>query len=297
MRQRPNNERGAALFAVLAMLALLAGFATLGLQRLRTATDRVSDAEAQAQATLVVQSGLEAGAQTIGTLKALSRNQPELLTTPITLQINGGTAILRFADASSCFNLNSLAPGPRGTRPQTSPAQFARLLAAAGVPPMETREIANGTARILAEKRLLWADAGEWLAVPGIRAEYWAAARPLLCALPNREATAINVNFIRPEQAPLLVAIGMEPDEARRALANRPREGWANGGQFFEAGSSSGSPDTAGAQVVGVSSRWLSLTIDATHGDAQVRRRYLLDTISSPARVAASYWLPPGGSA
>ncbi|MFA7440039.1 MAG: type II secretion system minor pseudopilin GspK [Sphingomonadaceae bacterium] len=297
MRPIRSTERGAALFAVLAMLALLAGFATLGLQRLRAATDRVSDAEAQAQAMLVAQSGLEAGAHTIHRLKALSRQQPELLTAPITIRINDGRAILRFADASSCFNLNSLAPGARGTRPQTSPAQFAKLLGAAGVPPMETREIANATAKLLAEKRLLWADASEWLTVPGIKVEYWAAAGPLLCALPNREATAININFIRPEQAPLLVAVGMEPDEARRALANRPREGWTSGGQFFEAGSSSGTPDTSGAEVVGISSRWLTLTIDASHGDATVRRRYLLDTIANPARVAASYWLPPGDSA
>lgn len=45
-----GNERGAALLAVLAMVLLLAGFASLGLARLRAATDRITEAEARSEA-------------------------------------------------------------------------------------------------------------------------------------------------------------------------------------------------------------------------------------------------------
>lgn len=287
----PPSERGAALFAVLALLMLLGGFVTLGLDRLRAATTQVSVADNRARAMATARAGVEAALPIVLQMKAAARHEPEKFRQPVHLEIGGGTAILRFDDASACFNLNSLAPAS-GASVQTKPEQFARMLAAAGVPPMETVDLARATAEYLAATRILWADAGEWLSVPGVTAQHWALARPLLCALPNREATSLNVNMLRPEQAPLLVAVGLDADEARRALAARPREGWTTTNDFWHNASPAGSPETAGAQVVGTSSRWLWLDIVATHDETTVARRYLLDTISSPAKITASIWIP-----
>lgn len=297
MKRRQPSERGAALVAVLAMLMLLSGFVTLGLDRLRTATAQVSDAESRAHAMAAARGGLEAALPIITSIKAAARQNPEQFRKPIQLAIGGGHVVLRFEDASACFNLNSLAPGSGGTPVQTRPEQFAKMLTAAGIPPMEAPDLARATAEYLAAHGMLWADPGEWLAVPGVTAAHWSLAGPLLCTLPNREATSLNVNMLRPEQAPLLVAVGLEADEARRALAARPREGWSTTNDFWQRASPAGTPETAGAQVVGTSSRWLWLNIWATTGDTIVARRYLLDTISTPAKIAASIWLPTRGTA
>lgn len=296
MKTRPS-EKGAALFAVLALLMLLAGFVTVGLDRLRAATTQISDGESRAQALALAQAGVEAAHPLIPRLKALARQNPAQFRQPIAFDLGGGHVVLHFADAGACFNLNSLAPGANDKPPQTRPEQFARMLAATGISPMETGEIARATADYLAHTGMLWADPGEWLAVPGITAEHWAAAGGLLCALPNREATSFNVNMLTPEQAPLLVAVGLEVDEARRALAGRPHEGWVTTNDFWDKASPAGTPETAGAQVVGTSSRWISLHVTATSQGMRLERLYLLDTISSPARIASSVWLPVQGAA
>jgi Tfp pilus assembly protein PilX len=48
-----RSERGAALLAVLAMVVLLAGFATVGLERLKAAGNRITEAEARTEAQLL----------------------------------------------------------------------------------------------------------------------------------------------------------------------------------------------------------------------------------------------------
>ena len=119
----------------------------------------------------------------------------------------------------------------------------------------------------------------------------WRRVGPLLCALPNREATALNANMLTPEQAPLLVAAGLQPDEARRAILARPEGGWNSNSDFWQKASPAGVPETAGAQAVGVDSRWLSVRIRAEVPGASVERVYLLDTARRPPRVAAARWL------
>lgn len=288
-------ERGAALLAVLAMVMLLAGFATLGLQRLRAATDRISESEARSDAQLLANAGTTAALGLVHPLKAQARRQPGLLDQPMRFDLGYGQVELRFADGGNCFNLNALA------RPQASAstgdvaaqsraADFARLLAAAGIPQIEAARIAEATAARLQQTGLLWADASEWVGVPGVTATHWKLAGPLLCALPNREVAALNINSLTAEQAPLLAAMGLGPDEARRALAARPQEGWGSAGAFWQQATPNGMPDTAAAQMVGVSSRWMRLQLVARTDGASAGRDLLLDTIRQPATVAASRW-------
>lgn len=287
---RPS-ERGAALLAVLAMLVLLSALATFGIDRLRAATARVNGSDGRGRAMAVVAAALEAAMPLIGPLKAAAGGRPERLGRAIPLDLAGGHAVLRFADASACFNLNSLAPGAGGLPPQAKPEQFARMLAAAGIAGTDADRLADATAARLADRRLLWAEPGEWLDVAGVTAADWRRVRPLLCALPNREATALNANLLTLEQAPLLVAAGLQPDEARRAILARPAGGWNSNSDFWQKASPAGIPETAGAQAVGVDSRWLSVRIRAEVPGARVERLYLLDTARRPARVAAARWL------
>lgn len=293
----PSRERGAALFAVLAMILVLAGFASLGLNRLRAATDRVSDAEALSEARLMANAGGSAALALVAALKARARAAGGSFGEPVGLPVAGGSLRLSFRDAGACFNLNSLGPAPRAAGEggadalaQVPPQDFARLLAAAGIPLLDADRLARATAERLAATGLLWADASEWTGVPGVTAAHWRLAGPLLCALPNREAAAINVNSLTPEQAPLLVAMGLGPDEARRALAARPPGGWTSGNQFWGEASPAGTPETAAAQRLGASSRWIALDIVAETPRARVVRTLLLDTQRQPARIVASRW-------
>lgn len=292
----PASERGAALLAVLAMVMLLAGFASLGLSRLRAATDRITDAEGRSEAQILANSGTTAALGLIHPLKAQARGRPGLLQAPIRVPLGEGEVELRFSDGGNCFNLNSLARAQTTAsagemQAQSRAADFARLLTAAGIPQIEAATVAQATATRLSQTGMLWADASEWVTVPGVTAKHWQAAGPLLCALPNREVTAININSLRPDQAPLLTSMGLGADEARRALTSRPPEGWNSAGEFWQQATANGTPDTAAAEMVGVSSRWIDLSLVARTPRGAVGRELLLDTARQPARVAASRWM------
>jgi general secretion pathway protein K len=289
------GEEGAALLTVLAVVMLLAGFATLGLQRLKAASDRVVDGEARAQAQLLAHAGTSAALAMVTQVKARANRQADVLEKPIRIELDGGSVEIRFRDGGSCFNLNSLSRPPQSrsagaAAPQARPQDLARLLVAAGIPLLDADTLAQATAGRLAATGMLWADASEWTTVPGVTARHWALAGGLLCALPNREAAALNINSLTPEKAPLLVAMGLAPDEARRALADRPPEGWNSADSFWAKASANGIPESSAAQVVGTTSRWIELALVAQTPSARVGRRLLLDTVRQPATVASSEW-------
>jgi general secretion pathway protein K len=295
-RRLPPSEQGAALLAVLAMVLLLAGFASLGLSRLRAATDRITDAEGRSEAQLLAHSGTTAALGIIHQLKAQARGRPGLLQQPIRVPLGAGQVELRFSDGGNCFNLNSLARAQATastgeTQAQSRSADFTRLLVAAGIPSIEASTVSQATASRLSQTGMLWADASEWTTVPGVTAKHWQLAGPLLCALPNREVTALNINSLTVEQAPLLTAMGLSADEARRALAGRPPQGWSSSGEFWQQASANSTPDTAAAEMVGVTSRWIELRVVARTPRASAGRELLLDTVRQPARVAASRWM------
>jgi general secretion pathway protein K len=290
MTARPPNEEGAALLAVLALVLLLAGFASVGLAQLRAATDQVADADARAEAQLLAQAGVAASLNLAAQVKARANRQRSTVTEPVTVPFAGGTVRVRFSDGGNCFNLNSLAPMPGADTGQALPADFSRLLQAAGIPFLDAARLAEATMARLAGTRILWADASEWLTVPGVTRAHWEIAGPLLCALPVREASPINANSLTADKAPLLIALGVPPDAARRAIASRPADGWTTSNAFWTDATPDGQPATSGADVVGVSSRWMALELVAETPRARVTRRLLLDTVRQPARVAASLW-------
>jgi general secretion pathway protein K len=290
------SERGAALLAVLAMVVLLAGFATVGLERLKAAGDRISDAQARSEAQLLASAASATAASLAAPLKARLRLQPTLLDEPIILPSTAGTVSLRFAEGGNCFNLNALAAPPAvdssKSRPQADarPQDFARLLTAVGVPLLEANTVAQATAARLAQTGQLWADASEWRLIPGVTDRHWQLAGPLLCALPTREQATINLNSLTAGDAPILVALGLGTDQARRSVSARPAGGWASSTDFI--GQSSSSADGSGTldDRLGTSSRWMALTIVATTPRARVTREILLDTIQQPAELVTSRW-------
>lgn len=295
-RHFPARERGAALLVVLGVVLLLASFASLGLARLRATSADISVADRQSKAGLLAASGAGIGAAIIGQLKARTRNQPQQLQQLLAFPVPGATLHLQFLDGGNCFNLNSLlAPpavaGASAAAPQARADDLARLLQAAGVDGAAAQTVAAATAARLAQTGMLWADAAEWRDLAG--AAIWQLAGRHLCALPTRESSLINLNGLRADDAPVLVAAGLDIAAARRAIAAKPAGGWGSGGEFWQQVSAGGTPVTAAAQVAGTRSRWIRMRVSAEVAGAAVRREYLLDTSREPAQIVASRWLPP----
>lgn len=292
----PRSERGAALLAVLAMVVLLSGFATVGLQRLKAAGTRITEAEARSEAQLLASAATATAAGAAVTLKARSRLQPGLLDEPVRVETSAGQVSLRFFEGGNCFNLNALAapPNPDASmarpQPDARPQDLARLLVAVGIPTAEAGSIAQATAGRLAQTGQLWADASEWATIPGVTPRHWQLAGPLLCALPTRERAAINLNSLTAAQAPVLASLGIGADLARTAVSGRPAGGWSSANDFV--GRAGLDPQIAGEieMQVGTSTRWMRVELVATTGRARVTREILLDTIQLPAEVVYSRW-------
>jgi general secretion pathway protein K len=292
----PASERGAALLAVLAMVVLLAGFATVGLERLKAAGNRISDNQALSEARLLASSATATAATLVHGLKARLRFEPTLLNAPIELPSQAGSVTLRFAEGGNCFNLNALA-APQSTdpamgRPRAAarPQDLARLLAAVGVPLLEANAVARATADRLAQTGQLWADASEWRALPGVTLRHWQLAGPLLCALPTREQATVNLNSLTATDAPILVGLGLGSDQARRAVSARPADGWPSSNAFLAGAASQLEDSGALADQLGTSTRWMRLTVIATTPSARVTRDVLFDTIQQPAELVYSRW-------
>ena len=289
----PQNEKGAALLAVLAMVLLLSGFATIGLQTLKAGAARTGGSVTRSDLQFLQRSGAETALQLAATAK--TRRNPDGTMPETRLQLTQGTVHIAFEDAGACFNLNSMAAKPgknhigndMGRAPAISPRKFARMLVASGIPRLEANKIADATAERL-RSGILWADASEWLLVPGVTPDHWNLAGTLLCTLPSREMSAFNINALKPDKAPLLVAMGLQPDEARRALASRPEHGWADARRFWEQASPAGVPQ--GAEIIGTASRWLTANITTRTPNGEARRTLLLDTAKAPAKVASVHW-------
>jgi general secretion pathway protein K len=290
-----RSERGAALLTVLAMVVLLAGFATVGLERLKAAGTRITEAEARTEAQLLASAATATASGMAAPLKARLRQQPGLLDQPVTVETAAGSIVLRFTDGGNCFNLNALAAPPAAgamTRPQPAarPQDLARLLVAVGIPLLEANSIAQATAARLAQTGQLWADPTEWAAIPGVTRRHWQLAGPLLCTLPTHDRAAINLNSLSAAQAPVLASLGLGADQARTAVSARPAGGWASANDFV--GRSGVDAQSAGEieSQIGTSTRWMLVELVATTPRARVTREILLDTIQLPAEVVYSRW-------
>ncbi|MFN3592155.1 MAG: hypothetical protein ACK4TG_08200, partial [Thermaurantiacus sp.] len=82
---RNQRERGAALLAVLGLVLLLGGLATIGLGRLKAATDLAMISAGQAEARAAASAGVAAAVALSLPIRAAARQDPAILRTPIML--------------------------------------------------------------------------------------------------------------------------------------------------------------------------------------------------------------------
>ncbi|HMJ93786.1 MAG TPA: type II secretion system minor pseudopilin GspK [Allosphingosinicella sp.] len=325
MRMVPRHERGAALLAVLLLVAVMGAIAASALEKLRYSTALATNGAAldQARAYAV---GLE-------TLLAV-RVDDLLAQNPRATTLAGGWNGQRrgvelpgegqaegtIRDGGNCFNVNSVADGSDPLTLAPRPAgidQFAALMRILGLSEAEARRIAESAADWVDADRdmhargaedsayasaalayrpgnTLFAEVSELRAVAGVTPEIYARLRPFLCALPTADLSPINVNTLLPDQAPLLAMLSpgrISLDAARAAIARRPGAGWESKTAFWSSRALSGaSPPLDASNQVQLSTRWFSLDLRIRFAGAELIETALIDARLRPSRVAVRRW-------
>jgi general secretion pathway protein K len=323
-RPVPKRERGAALLAVLLLVAVTGAIAAAAMEKVR-----LSRLVAQNVASIGQARAFARGAEQLAmlTIDDLIARDPDRTTgdgwmgATRTIPLpGGGVAEARLTDGGNCFNLNSVAEGdPRATlsRRNSGVLQFAGLMMALNVPEGDARRIAEAAADwvdsdaepgpIGAEDsayaggedpyraaNTLFADPGEARLLAGMTPEIFAAVRPFLCVLPEAELSPLNVNTLTPAQAPLLAMLAPGQIDARRAarvIAARPRDGWANMIEFWRTERMSELAVPLDAQLQPQTrTRWFRLSLTVTQGEMEFSESALVDSRLRPSRLAARAW-------
>ncbi len=320
----PAHERGAALLSVLILVGILGALAVAVFDRLRLATLLARNAAGLEQARAFAGVGETLVATRIDDAIAASPDRTTLaggwLGATRTLPLPLGSAAVRLTDAGNCFNLNSLVSGNPPDALVARPLaidQLAALLRGLGSGEAEAHHIAAAAAdwidsddvplpdgaedEVYARAAIPYrtaatpmAEASELRAVAGVTPTLYARLRPWLCALPVTGQSAIDVNTLTTDQAPLLAMLfpGTLPvARAARAIAERPAQGWESVPAFLNTPSLKGLaiPGEAARQLQ-VQSRWFSLDMTVTIDAAQLRETALVDARRTPARIAARRW-------
>ncbi len=325
----PARERGAALLAVLLLVAVTGAIAAAAMEKLRLSQALAANVIAADRARAFA-GGVEQLA--LVTIEDMIAKSPERTTNAggwngavrrVPMPDGGGMAEGRALDGGNCFNLNSLVQGEAETglsRRHSGVEQFVGLMTLLEVPESEARRIAEAAAdwidsdtvpgpggaedgaygngeRPYRTGNTLVADPSELRAMAGMTPELYARLRPWLCALPMAELSPINVNTLAPDQAPLLAMIAprqLRLEQARRILAARPASGWTSQLDFWRTESLSELDMPLDVQLQPqVKTGWFALEVKVETMGSKFVQSALVDARLMPARVVARRW---GGS-
>jgi general secretion pathway protein K len=324
-RPVPEGERGAALLAVLLLVAVMGALSAAALERLRLSTSLAANITALDQARSFAVGIESLLALRVEDLIALSPEKTTLAggwngeTRQIPLP-GGGMAAATLRDGGNCFNINSVAEGVQPTALTPRPAgvaQFVNLMRVLEVPEGDARRIGDAAgdwvdadqnrSRDGAEDPeymragqgyrtggTYFADVSELRAVSGMTPEIYERIRPWLCALPSTELSGFNINTLGIEQAPLIAMLAPERislDAARRAIADRPTGGWSDLYDFFAHPALAGPllPMDVQSQPQ-LRTKWFALDLGIELQGAELRETALVDARIQPARIAVRRW-------
>ena len=324
-RPVPKRERGAALLAVLILVAITGAVAAAALEKVRMSRMLAANVVAIDQARMLAQGAEQLGLFIVDDLLTQDRTKTTLVggwngATRRIQMPTGGMIEARLRDGGNCFNINSVAQGDLRQGLSRRPSgvnQFAGLMLLTGVPPGDATRIAEaaadwvdsdietapggaedgayaGGAQPFRTGNTLFADVGELRVLPGMTPEHFARIRSYVCALPASDLSPINVNTLQENQAVLLAMMApgrLSEATARRVLALRPAAGWNNAVEFWrnEALSALGIPLDAQQQLK-VRTDWFLLDIGVRQDDSEFFETILIDARLQPARVAQRRW-------
>ncbi|MDZ7589046.1 MAG: type II secretion system minor pseudopilin GspK [Parasphingorhabdus sp.] len=317
------SERGAALLAVLLLVAFIAVLAAQGMERLSGATKLASNGAAlgQARAYMVAAEAIALRATRILVNASPGRTTNESGWNGRETQypVPGGIVTATINDGGNCFNLNSVvvdrdglfAPNLKGQQ------QFAALLTLLSVPDGDAQALsatltdwidsdsdaAAGGAEDLyylqqeAPYRTagsLLVDPSELRAIKGMTPEIYAKLRPWVCALPEATMSPININTLQPQQALLfamLAPANIGVDAARQLFAQRPAAGFSSLPEFWARPVPAGmnAPTDVQSQVK-LTTRWFRLTSVAELSGARIEESALIDAAPDPAKLVYRSW-------
>lgn len=319
-----KSEEGAALLAVLMLVAVMSAVMVIALERLKLSTHLAANGQALDQARAYAVGAEGYAALRVDDLVQAQRKDPALGIDwngrVARFALPGGIASARISDGGNCFNLNSVVEGIPPQALTVRPVgvdQFVALGRMAGLADSEARTIAAalvdwidsdsvpqpGGAEDDAYMRrdrshrtagTLLSDPSELRGIAGVSAEAYALLRPWVCALPTSDLSPLNVNTLRPEQSALIAMLApgqIDQPLARSILEGRPAKGWASMVDFWRVSSLQAIvPSMEVQNQPQLRTRWFTLDLDVELPGAQVAGTALIDGGLSPARVVARSW-------
>jgi general secretion pathway protein K len=325
---KPNvspRERGAALLAVLLLVAVTGAIAAAAMESLSLSRAAAANVVALDQARAYARAVEQLAAVTVDDMIMENPNRTTLAggwngaVRRVALP-GGGAAEVRVRDGGNCFNVNSVVEGDPRTRlarRASGVMQLAGLMRTLRVPEGEARRIAEAAADWADSDQVpgpggaedsayaggetpyrtgntLFADIGELGALAGMTPEIMVRLRPWLCALPTTELSPLNLNTLLPDQAPLLAMLApgqIDVERARRVLAARPAGGWTNQIEFWRIDAMRGLEVPLDVQLQPqMRTRWFALDVTVSVMDAEFTETALLDARLQPSRVVVRRW-------
>ncbi|ABI76621.1 general secretion pathway protein K [Hyphomonas neptunium ATCC 15444] len=258
---KPHPQRGAALLSILLIVAALAVAALIATTAIARQTDLAKAAARRSDASWAAYSAEALALSAVGELSTLTNGQLTPLTTglmePVVIPVRGGVVSLEVSDASNCFNVNALGSPDEGAA-TLARLSWISLLGDMEIPTTDAASLANALSDWLdadSDARQGGAEDGYYLTLqPAYRAANQLmdsprelasvlgyskalqdALEPFICARREPLMSRLNINTLRPDQAPLLRASYSEAltlAAATRILENRPETGWPGVDQF-----------------------------------------------------------------
>jgi general secretion pathway protein K len=325
VRRVPDREKGAALLAVLLLVAVTGAIAAAAMEGLSLSRAASANAAALDQGRAFADGAEQLAILTIDDLIAQNPERTTLeggwngAVRHIALP-GGAVAEIQVRDGGNCFNVNSVADGDGATglvRRPSGVLQFMGLMTALDVPAPDARRIAEAAAdwvdsdalpgpggaedeTYLAAPRpyrtgnILFADPGEVRALAGMDADVYRRIRPWLCALPVTDLSPVNINTLAPAQAPLLAMLApgqLDVARARRVLAARPASGWSSQIEFWRIETMSEVNVPLDVQLQPqLRTSWFALEVGVTVAQSRFAEAVLVDARLQPSRVVARRW-------
>lgn len=314
----PREQRGVALLTVLLLAALVSGLVVTALDDVRFGVRGASNGQAIARARWVA-----LGAEVVARERILQHQAaPPFAIDPaaearIALPVEGGMLWMQLRDATTCFNLNSVAEGAgeQWQRRDAGVARYLALLAALGVPRERAEALGNALVDWIdsdqvrsaagAEDRdyagyrtggTLLAEPSELRAIAGYDAGTYSRIRPFVCALPDARPLAININALRPGDGALVAMLGggvLDAAAGARVLAARPRSGWQDTADFWALPALSAVAE-ADRGAIALRGSLFELQADVAQGDALLEMSALLQVEGHDrTRLVARRWSEP----
>jgi general secretion pathway protein K len=322
----PRHERGAALLAVLLLVAVTGAIAAAAMEGLRLSRAVAANAAAL-DAGRAFANGVEQLA--LLTIDDLVAQNPERTTLDghwngtarrIAMPGGAGMAEVRVRDGGNCFNVNSVADGQGATglvRRPSGVLEFTGLMIALGVSEADARRIAEAAADWVDSDMVpgpggaedetyaqapqpyrtgntLFADPGELGAVAGMTPDLYRRLKPWLCALPTTDLSPININTLGADQAPLLAMLApgqLSLERARRVIESRPTAGWSNQVEFWRIDALRDLAVPLDVQLqTQLRTTWFALDVRVNVGESQFEEEALVDARLQPSRIVARRW-------